>query len=69
MKEVTVGGNKWVRVQAAKQEIQHPTNTEFAASDVKFQKACQDKDLKPTSRQASKFRRKLGKAYKGVQYV
>ena len=40
------------------------TNGEFAKGDAKFNAACSEVELKPTTRQASKFRMGLGKAYK-----
>jgi len=39
-------------------------NRDFASKDVKFNDACATTNTKPTTRQASKFRRGLGKAYK-----
>jgi len=41
------------------------TNAEFAKEDVKFQNACEAVGIPATSRQASKYKRKFGKAYKG----
>jgi hypothetical protein len=41
------------------------TNAEFAATNKKFIAACAHVNLPPTKRQASKFRRKQGTAYKG----
>ena len=40
------------------------TNAEFASNDTGFQDACEKAGIKPTARQASKWRRKKGKAYK-----
>ena len=40
------------------------TNRKFAKEDEKFQKACMSVEIEPTTRQASKFRNKKGKAYK-----
>lgn len=54
----------WERIRAARQEVQHPTNEEYA-KDPKFVAACDNVGIKATSRQASKYRRKMGKAYKG----
>ena len=39
------------------------SHREFARSDDKFQKACERANISATSRQASKWRRKMGKAY------
>ena len=41
------------------------TNAEFAEQDQKFRKACEAVNIPATSRQASKFKRKKGLAYKG----
>ena len=38
-------------------------NEQFAKENAEFQSACQKVDIKPTTRQASKFRNKRGKAY------
>ena len=43
------------------------TNTEFAANDGAFRKACQKAGVEPSRRQASKFRRKMGRAYRASQ--
>ena len=40
------------------------TNREFSEQDEVFKQACTDVDVKPSQRQASKWRRKVGKAYK-----
>lgn len=40
------------------------TNREFAKDDELFKTACEVVDLKPTARQASKWRRGFGKAYR-----
>ena len=52
----------WERIRAARPEVQHPTNEEYS-KDPKFVAACDNAGIKATSRQASKFRRKRGKAY------
>jgi len=39
------------------------TNKEFSQRDVTFKKACELAEIPATGRQASKFRRKKGKAY------
>jgi len=40
------------------------TNKEFAKSNEGFQEACERVELKPTTRQASKWRRQKGLAWK-----
>ena len=40
------------------------TNAQFARSNKEFMAACEAVSVTPTLRQASKFRRKTGKAYK-----
>jgi len=40
------------------------TNKEFAKTNEDFRKACKKVKLDPTGRQASKWRRKLGLAWK-----
>jgi hypothetical protein len=40
------------------------TNKEFAETNKAFQKACENAGVKPTPRQASKYRNKKGKAWK-----
>ena len=40
------------------------SNEEFAQQDVAFNKACNAANVKPTARQASKFRNKKGMAWK-----
>jgi len=39
------------------------TNKEFSMNST-FAKACRECDLEPSKRQASKYRRKIGKVYK-----
>lgn len=39
------------------------TNREFALTDAKFREACQRAGIPPTSRQASRWRMKNGKAW------
>lgn len=41
------------------------TNREFAGTDTQFKSACESEKIKPTKRQASKYRRKEGIAYNG----
>ncbi len=40
------------------------TNKEFSESDTQFLQACINAKIKPTTRQASKWRMKKGKAWK-----
>jgi hypothetical protein len=39
------------------------TDREFAEKNGKFREACEAAGVKPTKRQAAKFRRKIGSAY------
>ncbi len=41
------------------------SNREFAKTNVKFLEACGKAQVDPTKRQASKYRRKIGRAWKG----
>jgi hypothetical protein len=41
----------------------HITHQEFARTNAEFQVACENAGVKPTRRQASKWRRKFGKAW------
>lgn len=43
------------------------TNEVFAATNPEFREACEKAGIQPTGRQAGKFRRKVGKAYKRTQ--
>jgi hypothetical protein len=40
------------------------TNKQFAEQNEEFRKACEKLELKPTTRQASKWQMKKGKAWK-----
>jgi len=40
------------------------TNTEFAHNNETFQKACKEAKIEPTTRQASKYKRRMGLAFK-----
>lgn len=40
------------------------TNADFAATDLAFRAACEKVNVKPTKRQASKWRNRKGQAYK-----
>jgi len=40
------------------------TNAKFAETDQDFRKACEKADIKPTRRQASRWRRKKGLAWR-----
>lgn len=44
------------------------TNREFAGSDEQFNLACELADIKPTRRQASKFRRSTGLAHRAYRF-
>ena len=44
-----------------------PTHREFVEDSKTFQAACEAAEVKPTLRQASKYRRGMGKAYKGIK--
>ena len=43
------------------------TNKEFAKSNKNFLETCEMANIKPTKRQASKFRRRMGKAFKEIK--
>lgn len=43
------------------------TNRTFAKNDDIFKKCCQEANIPDTKRQASKFRRNKGKAYKVLE--
>ena len=43
------------------------TNREFAKTDKRFVEACESAEVKPIVRQASKWGRKKGKAWKWLQ--
>jgi len=45
------------------------TNKEFLEQDQIFKRACELVQLPPTKRQASKFRNKKGKAFKGLKIL
>ena len=42
-------------------------NREFAKSNSQFKAACEKAGIPATQRQASRYRRKMGKAYKSQQ--
>lgn len=42
------------------------TNRKFAKEDEKFQAACMNVEIQPTTRQASKYRNKKGKVFKAA---
>jgi len=48
-------------------EVTEITNAFFAKNSKTFIKACKKADIPPTSRQASKFRRKMGLAYSTIR--
>jgi len=45
------------------------TNAHFAKTDKVFQQACESVEIKPTARQASKYRNKRGLAFKRIKTV
>lgn len=45
------------------------TNAQMAYDDGNFRKVCQNAGVEPTKRQASKFRRGQGKAYKKMKGI
>ena len=49
--------------------ITEPTNKEFAVQNEAFKDACEKSKVDPTSRQASKWRSKKGKAWDYIQQV
>ena len=51
------------RDRAAKNADGRPTNDYFAKHDALFMEACERAGIPNTARQASKYQRKLGKAY------
>ena len=62
-KSVLVGGNKWIRVTGFKASGPAVTNAEFAKTNQQLIDACDKVGIKPTARQASKWKLKKGKAY------
>ena len=44
------------------------TNLEFSKEDQAFKKACTQAKIKPTKRQAGKYRRKCGLAYQSHRW-
>lgn len=62
-----MSGKKWQRVQGKPLQTRPAvTNHEFAARDEQFKAACGKANVKPTARQASKYRMKMGSAYKAA---
>ena len=49
----------------AKKRFRGISNADFAKTDQAFKTACEKTNTQPTSRQASKWRQKTGKAYNG----
>ena len=43
------------------------TNKEFAKENKEFRKVCKTAEVEPTTRQASKFRNKTGRAYNATR--
>jgi len=52
-----------VRIKEPKKPTRLP-NREFAVKDGSFRSACERAGVSPTKRQASKYRRKVGLAYR-----
>jgi hypothetical protein len=51
-------------------KVEKPTrvfNRAFAGQDENFKRACFDAGVEPTKRQASKFRRGIGRAHKALK--
>ena len=46
------------------QKIYRQPNREYAEKELRFRRACMKAGVSPTKRQASKYRRKIGKAYR-----
>lgn len=55
--------------RAAKNADGLMTNASFAATNEEFRNACEQAGIKPTARQASKYRRKLGLAYEANRQI
>jgi hypothetical protein len=61
-----IGNRKWERVNGGiTKPIPEVTNKQFATTNQHFINECSKVEVKPTSRQASKFRNKKGKAFIG----
>ena len=45
------------------------TNEQFASQNNEFRVACENANIQPTKRQASKWRRKMGKAYRNFKML
>jgi len=45
----------------------HPTNADFAQTDRTFRRACKEAGVEPNRKQASKFRRGHGSAYRKMK--
>jgi|GEM_PF-5451631 len=58
---------KQTEQSAEQREEFRKTNQKFAENDEQFRNACELVGLKPTTRQASKWRMKRGKAWKASQ--
>lgn len=56
------------RITASRRTMRHAlTNAEFAVKNTAFRALCESAGVEPTPRQASKFRRKAGKAWRHQQ--
>ena len=62
---------KVVKVKAEKKEVvvEVESNKSFAKTNDFFKKACLKASTEPTKRQASKFRRNIGKAFTHIKEV
>lgn len=63
----TEQGNQWKRVSGPNLQPQHDQNrkaNEGVMNNDVFKNACEKVGIEPTKRQASKFRRKKGAAFK-----
>lgn len=57
------------REAAVKNAAGRMTNASFAATDEGFKNACQRAGVEPTARQASKWFRKMGRAYEAQREI
>jgi len=64
----TSEGSERIKASLQAKECRYTTtNDVFAATDGAFQEACREAKVKPTRRQASKWRNKLGAAWKAAK--
>jgi len=55
--------NRRINAEFAKMMFRGQSNLEFSKTNQDFKNACEKAGVQPTIRQASKYRRKSGKAY------